>query len=122
MRILALTPQLPFPPMQGTTLRNFYLLRELAQRHEIAILSFLQPGDVLAEDEPLPCRALFMGAMAEVGALRTARDRGARCGRRRFGDGWTRVAADRAKPGDFHCAERRGHHGVRAGQPHPYRR
>lgn len=53
MRILALTPQLPFPPIQGTTLRNFYLLRELAQRHEISLLSFLQPGDVPAEDTPL---------------------------------------------------------------------
>src|SRR5262249_53766834 len=53
MRILALTPQLPFPPMQGTTLRNFYLLRELAQRHDISLLSFLQPGDTLEEGSPL---------------------------------------------------------------------
>jgi polysaccharide biosynthesis protein PslH len=53
MKILALTPQLPYPPMQGTTLRNFYLLRELGQRHEISLLTFFQPGDTLGADSPL---------------------------------------------------------------------
>lgn len=53
MRILILTPQLPYPPMQGTTLRNFYLLRELARRHDLCLLSFMQPGDELRADSPL---------------------------------------------------------------------
>ena len=42
MKILALSPQLPYPPMQGTTLRNFYLLRELGRRHEVSLLTFVQ--------------------------------------------------------------------------------
>ncbi|MCA9977521.1 MAG: glycosyltransferase, partial [Anaerolineales bacterium] len=41
-RILILTPQLPYPPQQGTSLRNFYIIRGLAERHEITLLSFLE--------------------------------------------------------------------------------
>lgn len=40
MRILMLTPQLPFPPDKGTRIRNFGLLRELSRRHEVGVLSF----------------------------------------------------------------------------------
>ncbi|MCA1554252.1 MAG: glycosyltransferase, partial [Chloroflexi bacterium] len=53
MKLLVLTPQLPYPPMQGTTLRNFYLLRELAKRHEVSLLTFLQDGDDLRDGSPL---------------------------------------------------------------------
>ncbi len=53
MNVLCLTPQLPYPPMQGTSLRNFYLIRELARRHQISLLTFLQPGDSLGDDSPL---------------------------------------------------------------------
>ena len=35
MQLLFLTPQLPFPPRQGTTIRNFNLIRHLAQRHTV---------------------------------------------------------------------------------------
>ena len=48
-RILLLTPQLPYPPQQGTSLRNFHLLRALAERHEVTLLSFAEddrPADV----------------------------------------------------------------------------
>lgn len=41
-RILLLTPQLPYPPQQGTSLRNFHLLRALAQRHDVTLLSFAE--------------------------------------------------------------------------------
>jgi len=44
-----LTPQLPYPPHQGTTkgttIRNFGLLAGLAQRHDIHLVSFVTPGD-----------------------------------------------------------------------------
>lgn len=40
LRILLLTPQLPYPPQQGTSLRNFHILRGLAQQHEVHLLSF----------------------------------------------------------------------------------
>ncbi|MBI1800584.1 MAG: glycosyltransferase [Chloroflexi bacterium] len=60
MRLLFLTPQLPYPPMQGTSLRNFYLMRELARRHDVSLLTFLQPGDQWDAASPLHqiCRAV----------------------------------------------------------------
>ena len=39
-RILHLTPQLPYPPQQGTSLRNYHLLRALAERHEVTPVSY----------------------------------------------------------------------------------
>ncbi len=53
MNLLVLTPQLPFPPRQGTTLRNYYLLQGLASIYTVDLLSFLAPGDHLADDSPL---------------------------------------------------------------------
>ena len=46
MKLLFLTPQLPYPPHQGTTIRNYNLIAHLAQRHEIHLLSFKGEGDV----------------------------------------------------------------------------
>ncbi len=40
LRILLLTPQLPYPPHQGTSLRNYNLLRYLSGRHAVSLLSF----------------------------------------------------------------------------------
>lgn len=40
LRLLILTPQLPFPPHKGTTIRNFHLIKNLSTRHEITLLSF----------------------------------------------------------------------------------
>lgn len=42
MRLLVLTPQLPFPPHQGTTIRNYNLIRQLASRHEIHLLTYAE--------------------------------------------------------------------------------
>ena len=42
-RILFLTPQLPYPPQQGTALRNYNLIAQVAQRHEVHLLSFVEP-------------------------------------------------------------------------------
>ncbi len=44
MKILFLTPQLPYPPQKGTALRNWGLISGLAGRHEVSVLSFLDPG------------------------------------------------------------------------------
>ena len=43
-KVLFLTPQLPYPPQQGAALRNWGLISGLAVRHEVAVLSFLAPG------------------------------------------------------------------------------
>jgi glycosyltransferase involved in cell wall biosynthesis len=40
LRILFLTPQYPYPPHKGTTLRNYNLLTGLAAHHDIDLLSF----------------------------------------------------------------------------------
>jgi sugar transferase (PEP-CTERM/EpsH1 system associated) len=53
MRILILTPQRPYPPHQGTTLRNFNLIKELAKRHTICLLTFLEPDQNPADPGPL---------------------------------------------------------------------
>lgn len=48
-----LVPQLPYPPQQGTTLRNFNLIAHLSRRHEIHLCCFVPPGRTLEEVEPL---------------------------------------------------------------------
>ncbi len=72
MHILFLTPQRPYPPHQGTTLRNFNLIKELAKRHEVCVLTFLEPDQALypagpladlckwVETVPLPSRSLTL--------------------------------------------------------------
>lgn len=56
MRILLLTPQRPYPPHQGTTLRNFNLIKELSKRHTVCLLTFLE-----ADQNPLD-----PGSLAEL--------------------------------------------------------
>lgn len=59
MHILLLTPQLPYPPQQGTSLRNYHMLKALAQTHQISLLSFTET-DLPPNLEPLHdiCRVL----------------------------------------------------------------
>lgn len=40
--ILFLTPQLPYPPMQGTSLRNWHIIRGVAVEHRVSLLSFAE--------------------------------------------------------------------------------
>lgn len=42
--ILILTPQFPFPPHQGTTMRNYNLIVGLARRHQVHLLAFGDPA------------------------------------------------------------------------------
>ncbi len=44
-RLLFLTPDLPYPPHQGAAIRTFNLITNLAPRHEVHLLSFVQGGD-----------------------------------------------------------------------------
>jgi sugar transferase (PEP-CTERM/EpsH1 system associated) len=46
MRLLFLTPQLPYPPQQGTALRNWGLISHLSQNHEVWLLSFAEASAV----------------------------------------------------------------------------
>jgi glycosyltransferase involved in cell wall biosynthesis len=40
MKILFLTPQFPYPPLQGTSLRNYHIICGLAEGDELSLLSF----------------------------------------------------------------------------------
>jgi len=51
MKILFLTPQLPYPPQKGTALRNWGLISGLAERHRVSLLSFQSPGQ---DPQPAP--------------------------------------------------------------------
>jgi sugar transferase (PEP-CTERM/EpsH1 system associated) len=53
MHILLLTPQLPYPPHQGTSLRNYNLIAQLAKRHQVEVLSFLDEDQSLTAAAPL---------------------------------------------------------------------
>jgi polysaccharide biosynthesis protein PslH len=51
VKLLFVTPQLPWPPTQGTALRNFHLMEAAAGEHEVDLLSFVEgdphlPGEV----------------------------------------------------------------------------
>jgi glycosyltransferase involved in cell wall biosynthesis len=76
MNILLLTPQLPYPPRQGTTIRNYNLIRELASRHTFDLLTFLAPGEALTDDNPLHtiCRAVFAVSQPERTLSHRGRD------------------------------------------------
>lgn len=74
LKVLFLTPQLPYPPHQGTSIRNYHLLAHLARRHRVSLCSFLpQPLDATdlgplshlceaVEGEPQPERSLLVRA------------------------------------------------------------
>lgn len=52
MRILVVAPQVPWPPRQGTAIRNLNLVLELAKRHRVTLAAFeervgSQPNDPL---------------------------------------------------------------------------
>lgn len=77
MRILFLTPQLPYPPHQGTALRNYGLIKGLSRRHKISLLSFLEPNQTLDGATPLSscCHTLeTVPAPPPRSMLRRARD------------------------------------------------
>lgn len=73
MHILFLTPQVPYPPRQGTSIRNFNLIARMAQHHTVDLLTFLAPGDSLPSDSPLHklCRRIHAIPQPE----RSIRDR-----------------------------------------------
>ena len=50
-KILILTPQFPYPPHQGTTIRNYNLIAGLAETHEVHLLSFGDPAQ--SRDTPV---------------------------------------------------------------------
>ncbi|WP_420642807.1 glycosyltransferase [Candidatus Leptofilum sp.] len=58
MKVLLLTPQLPYPPHQGTSLRNFHVIRGLAEACQVSLLSFLEPGQSVEAEKIAPLAQL----------------------------------------------------------------
>jgi hypothetical protein len=58
VKILCVTPQPPWPPRQGTALRNYHLLRALAGAHRVDLLTFCAP--------PEDAAALRRGPLSEL--------------------------------------------------------
>ncbi|HHE71185.1 MAG TPA: glycosyl transferase family 1, partial [Chloroflexi bacterium] len=71
--ILMLTPQVPYPPRQGTALRNWGLLRGLAAHHRVSLLSFVAP-DQAREVPPTLAHYLEQSALVPQ-PVRTLRQR-----------------------------------------------
>jgi sugar transferase (PEP-CTERM/EpsH1 system associated) len=72
VKILFLTPQVPYPPRQGAALRNWGLISGLAARRQVAMLSFLASEQTLESAAPL--QAICRVETAPFPA-RTLRDR-----------------------------------------------
>lgn len=71
-RILILTPQIPYPARQGASLRNLHIIRGLAERHEVSLLSFREPEQGVERE----LAALCAGGVEVVDVLvRTTADR-----------------------------------------------
>lgn len=77
MRLVLFTPQLPYPPHQGTTIRNFNIIKYLAPRHEITLVSFGTPDELenaaplramcrRIEIAPYPSRSLWQRALSTI--------------------------------------------------------
>lgn len=47
MRIVFLTPQLPYPPQSGGVIKSFQLVKYLSQNHELVVGTFLKGDDAL---------------------------------------------------------------------------
>lgn len=75
-RVLAVTSRLPFPPREGHQLRSWHLLKALAARHEVTLLSFLRDDDDPADTGPL--RDALAGL--ETFPIPSGRSRGALAG------------------------------------------
>jgi glycosyltransferase involved in cell wall biosynthesis len=74
MKILILTPQVPYPPQQGTSLRNYHNIRALAEHHEITLLTFVEDNQTAEPEAIAPLHALCQKIKAvSVPARSTAR-------------------------------------------------
>lgn len=45
MRILVISPKIPYPLNEGASLRTFNILRELSRKHEVCLAALWRPGD-----------------------------------------------------------------------------
>ncbi len=53
MKILWVSSFFPYPPDNGAKIREYFLIRELAEKHDISVFSLVQSADELDGSEPL---------------------------------------------------------------------
>ena len=58
MNLLFLLPQPPYPPRQGTAIRNWGLIKHLVARHVITLVSFADEGQADAPELRAACRRI----------------------------------------------------------------
>lgn len=63
MTILILTPQLPYPPQQGASLRNYAILQGLARHHTITLLTFVEPNQRTDAEWLQPLQKICVGGI-----------------------------------------------------------
>jgi polysaccharide biosynthesis protein PslH len=51
MRVLAVSSWFPYPPVNGAKLRAYELLRQLARRHAVTLLSFAEGGEAGSDEQ-----------------------------------------------------------------------
>lgn len=59
MKLLFLTPQRPYPPRQGTAIRNWGLIQHLSRRHSITLLTFVETTSALPEALRTTCERVI---------------------------------------------------------------
>ena len=72
LALLFLTPQLPFPPRQGTAIRNWGLISHLARLHGVSLLSFAEADQ---RTLPLELRVVCQPIVTVPMPRRSNRDR-----------------------------------------------
>ena len=70
-RVIVLTPQSPYPPHQGTSIRNYNLLIRLARRAQVHLITFIDADQPPPQNTPLAqCCASITALPAPVRSLR----------------------------------------------------
>jgi glycosyltransferase involved in cell wall biosynthesis len=62
LRVLILTPSLPYPPIWGFGIRVFEFVRLLARRHDVSVVTYAEPG----EEDKITAVAAVCGSVHTV--------------------------------------------------------
>jgi sugar transferase (PEP-CTERM/EpsH1 system associated) len=82
LRVLVVSPYFPFPPTSGITMRTYQLTRQIAERHDLTLVSYATADDEAGVRElsrSLPVRAVRQGednrVARRIGQLRSLASR-----------------------------------------------
>jgi len=98
MKILFLTPQFPYPPHKGTTMRNYYLIANLARVTRLICSPVVESGEALRESplhamcrriESVPVPAEVCHAVPPTRYFRPGLTWACGSGRQRLPKNWT---------------------------------